>query len=59
MPVEDCSPRNWSLWATHPAKLGCIAERYPTMAAAEERARTLRLAGYSVDVTLMKPGIGV
>jgi hypothetical protein len=58
MPVEDRSPRNWSLWATHPAKLGCIAECYPTMTVADERAKSLRLAGYSVDVALVKPGIG-
>jgi len=45
----------WSLWATQPGRLGAIAELYSTTAAAATRAADLRQAGYTVEVTLVKP----
>jgi hypothetical protein len=44
----------WSLWATHPDRLGAIAELYATKVAASVRADDLRQAGYDVAVTLTK-----
>jgi hypothetical protein len=48
------TPGKWSLWATHPDKLGAIAELYGTRLAATARADDLRQAGYDVAVTLAK-----
>ena len=44
----------WSLWATHPDRLGAIAELYATKVAAVARAGDLRQAGYDVAVILTK-----
>lgn len=45
----------WSLWATHPERLGCVAELYATTAAAAVRAADLREAGYKVEIFLSRP----
>jgi hypothetical protein len=52
MSIESGTPRKWSLWATHPKRLGCIAELYATSAVAEVRADHLRDAGYTVEIVL-------
>ena len=50
---SDRTPGKWSVWATHPRRLGAIAESYPTTVAAAARAADLRQAGYTVEVTLL------
>jgi hypothetical protein len=52
------TPGKWSLWATHPDRLGAIAELYATTATAGARAADLRQAGYNVEVTLAKAPSG-
>ena len=52
--VPEGTPGKWSLWATHPARLGAVAELYPSTVAAAARAADLRQAGYTVEVTLSK-----
>jgi hypothetical protein len=44
----------WSLWATHPDRLGAVAELYTTSTAAAARAADLRLAGYTVEIGRLK-----
>jgi hypothetical protein len=45
----------WSLWATHPKRLGGIAELHSTEASVAARAADLRQAGYLVDIFLSRP----
>jgi hypothetical protein len=54
MTVEEGTPGKWSLLATHPKHFGAVAELYATVGAANTRAASLRLAGYTADVTLSK-----
>lgn len=53
--VSEGTPGKWSLWATHPKRLGGIAELYATTAAASARAADLRQAGYLVEIFLSRP----
>jgi len=53
--ASEGTPGKWSIWATHPERLGAIAELYSTTTAAAARAADLRQAGYTVEVTLVKP----
>ena len=55
--APEGTPGKWSLWATHPKRLGAVAELYATTGAAAARAADLREAGYSVDITASKPGL--
>ena len=52
--AHEGTPGKWSVWATHPDRLGAVAELYATMVAAGARADDLRQAGYDVAVTLTK-----
>ena len=52
--VPEGTPGKWSLWATHPARLGGIAELYATQSGAQEREVALKRDGYTVAVTLSK-----
>ena len=52
MSKEPDALRMWSLWATHPKHLDCIAELYATTAEAGVRADQLRESGYSVEIIL-------
>ena len=52
--AEEGTPGKWSLLATHPNRLGAVAELYATTGAADVRATALRLIGYTVEVTLSK-----
>jgi hypothetical protein len=45
----------WSLWATHPNRLGGIAELFTTEAYADARASDLRKMGYRVETFLSRP----
>ena len=47
-------PGKWSLLATHPKHLGVVSELYARSGAAEARAASLRLAGFTVDLSLLK-----
>jgi hypothetical protein len=54
--VHESSLGKWSLWATHPNRLGGIAELFATEAIADARASDLRKAGYKVETFLSRPG---
>jgi hypothetical protein len=54
MAIEESSPGKCSLFATHPKRMGAVAELYATIEAADVRADALRLTGYTVEVTLSK-----
>ena len=53
--VPEGTLGKWSIWATHPKRLGGIAELYATEASVAARAADLRHAGYLVDVFLSRP----
>ena len=53
--VPEGTSGKWSIWATHPRRLGGIAELYATEASAAARAADLRHAGYLVDIFLSRP----
>ena len=53
--VPEGTPGKWSLWATHPKRLGSVAELYATTEAAATRAADLRQAGYTVEIVLSNP----
>jgi hypothetical protein len=53
--VSEGTPGKWSLWATHPKRLGGIAELYATEASVSARAGDLRQAGYKVEIFLSRP----
>ena len=53
--VPEGTSGKWSIWATHPKRLGGIAELYATEASVAARAADLRNAGYSVDIFLSRP----
>ena len=53
--VPEGTSGKWSIWATHPKRLGGIAELYATEASVAARAADLRHAGYSVDIFLSRP----
>ena len=53
--LSEGTAGKWSLWATHPKRLGGIAELYATEASVAARAADLRLAGYLVDIFLSRP----
>jgi hypothetical protein len=53
--ASEGTPGKWSLWATHPERLGGIAELYATEASVSARAGDLRQAGYKVEVFLSRP----
>jgi hypothetical protein len=53
--LSEGTPGKWSLWATHPKRLGGIAELYATEASVAARAADLRQAGYLVDIFLSRP----
>ena len=50
--APEGTPGKWSLWATHPKRLGAVAELYPTTISVSARAADLRQAGYTVEVIL-------
>jgi hypothetical protein len=52
--VPEGTPGKWSIWATHPRRLGGIAELHATTAAASARAADLKQAGYVVEVFLSR-----
>jgi hypothetical protein len=52
--APEGTPGKWSLWATHPERLGGVAELYATTAAAAVRAADLRQAGYTVEIFLSR-----
>jgi len=54
MKVDEGTPGKWSLWATHPTRLICVAELHSTIGAAETRAALLTLEGYKADIFLAK-----
>lgn len=45
----------WSLWATHPYRLGGIAEVFATEASADSRAGHLKRLGYVVETFPSRP----
>ena len=45
----------WSLWATHPQRVGGIAEVFATEIAANARASELKRAGYFAETFLSQP----
>jgi hypothetical protein len=45
------TPGKWSLWATHPERLGGVEELYDTAAEAAARVADLRGTGYTVEIT--------
>jgi hypothetical protein len=53
--VSERTSGKWSIWATHPRRLGGIAELHATEASVAARAVDLRNAGYVVDVFLSRP----
>jgi hypothetical protein len=53
--VPEGTPGKWSIWATHPKRLGGVSEFYPTTVAAAVRAADLRQAGYKVEIFLSRP----
>jgi len=53
--VKEGTPGKWSLWATHPKRLGGIAELFATEASADARASELRRAGYLTETFLSQP----
>jgi hypothetical protein len=53
--ASEGTPGKWSIWATHPRRLGGIAELYATEASVAARAADLRQAGYVVDIFLSRP----
>ena len=53
--VPEGTSGKWSIWATHPRRLGGIAELYSTEASAAARAADLRHAGYLVEIFLSRP----
>jgi hypothetical protein len=53
--APEGTPGKWSLWATHPDRLGAVAELYATKVMAAARAADLRQAGYEVAVILAPP----
>ena len=53
--VPEGTLGKWSIWATHPKRLGGIAELYATEASVAARAADLRHAGYLVDIFLSRP----
>ena len=53
--VPEGTSGKWSIWATHPKRLGGIAELYATEASAVARAADLRQACYLVDIFLSRP----
>lgn len=55
--VAEGTAGKWSLWATHPKRLGGIAELYATEAPAASRAAELRQLGYKVEIFLSRPGL--
>jgi len=54
--VSEGTPGKWSLWATHPKRLGGVAELYATEASVSARAGALRQAGYKVEIFLSRLG---
>lgn len=54
--VHENTPGKWSLWATHPHRLGSIAEFFETEASADARAIDLKRVGYKVETFLSQPG---
>ena len=52
--VPEGTLGKWSIWATHPRRLGGIAELYATEASVAARAADLRQAGYLVDIFLSR-----
>lgn len=54
--VPEGTPGKWSLWATHPKRLGGIAELFATEPAAIARAIELRRAGYFAETFLSRQG---
>ena len=54
--VPEGTPGKWSLWATHPRRLGGIAELYATTAGAAARAAGLTQTGYIVEIFLSRRG---
>jgi hypothetical protein len=55
--VPEGTLGKWSLWATHPKRLGAVAELYATEGEVDARATDLKHAGYTVAVTLSKLNI--
>jgi hypothetical protein len=55
--APEGTPGKWSLWATHPDRLGAVAELYATKVAAAARAADLRQGGYDVAVTVTKAAL--
>jgi len=53
--IHESTPGKWSLWATHPRRLGGIAEWFATEASANARADELRRAGYFAEAFLSHP----
>jgi hypothetical protein len=53
--VSEGTLGKWSLWATHPERLGCIAELDATETSAAARAADLRQAGYKLEIFLSRP----
>jgi hypothetical protein len=53
--VHEITSGKWSLWATHPNRLGGIAEVFDTEAYADVRASDLRRVGYVVETFLSRP----
>ena len=53
--VSESTLGRWSLWATHPKRLGGIAELYATEASVSARADDLRQAGYPVEIFPSRP----
>jgi len=53
--VPEGTSGKWSIWATHPKRLGGIAELYATEASVAARAADLKRAGYLVNIFLSRP----
>jgi hypothetical protein len=53
--VPEVTSGKWSLWATHPHRLGGIAEVFAIEATAEARASHLRRMGYVVKTFQSRP----
>ena len=53
--VDESTLGKWSVWATHPNRLGGIAELFATEALADARASSLRKVGYRVETFLSRP----
>jgi hypothetical protein len=53
--VRESTPGKWSIWATHPHRLGGIAELFATEASTDARASELKRVGYIVETFLSRP----